>query len=548
MKRNVFFILALSFIMQTVMGYGSSIVVSQNEAYALAKRFVVNHTLPSYAFQVNENPVFLQDGENIAAYLFKVSPIGFVVVSANNLEQPIIAYSLQNNFALPESEEEATALTLIYGISRNDQKIQGNINKLITHIDEFEIGPFVQSLWGQVNCYDNNGNLVNVSNYYTPNHYAPGCVAISMATLMHHYEWPINGTGSHTYTDNWGSSTGTYSADFEETYYSWINMLDRYKNKPSTDWQREAVGMLVFQTAIALEMDFEYNGSTSNVNRIPASGKNYFRFSSMKRQFDSPVFWQLLDSNMVHEIPVVLAIKANNGYGHSIVCDGLRIEEDEPYYYHLNNGWWGSANGWYRIRDGHLGGGYDYITDGIFYFLPIPMLSTPIVSESSEVVTLNWQYAKTELTIDAYELQQKIDNGAWETITNDIQDTTYDVEVNLSQTYTFRVRAKVEGRWSTESWSTEEQMSYLAVNEIAELDKISFGPNPLNNHLQLKIPTMVSSPVKISIVTMEGKNVYTLNNNKYSTVLIDTHIWNPGVYLMIIKNEANNRVVKLVKK
>ena len=189
MKRNVFFILALSFIMQTIMSYGSSIVVSQSEAYALAKRFVVDHTLPSYAFQINENPVFLQDGENIAAYLFKVSPIGFVVVSANSPEQPIIAYSLQNNFALPGSEEEATALNFIYGIARNDQNKQEDINRSIKNIDQFEIGPFVQSIWGQVNCYDNNGNLVNVSNYYTPNHYAPGCVAISMATLMHHYEW-----------------------------------------------------------------------------------------------------------------------------------------------------------------------------------------------------------------------------------------------------------------------------------------------------------------------------------------------------------------------
>ncbi len=547
-KSSAIKILVVSLMIVPIMSFSTNILVDKTEAMSIAIRFVNDNALPSSSFlTVDSQLETLVENDSPFAHLITLHPQGYVAISAFNNVVPIVSFSFDENFPEKGTEERAIAVSLINGIAKSDRNKNPETGTR-TIAEKMEVGPFVQSLWGQVNCHDNNGNLVNVSNYYTPNNYAPGCVAISMATLLHHYEWPINGTGSHTYSDVWGSSKGTYTANFEETFYSWVNMLDRYKGKSSTDWQREAEGLLVYQTAVALEMDFEYNGSTSNVNRIPAAGKNYFRFSSMKRQFGTPVFWQLLDSNMMHEIPVILAIKADNGAGHSIVCDGLRIEEDGTFYYHLNNGWWGNANGWYRLREGSLGGGYDDITDGVFYFLPIPALSTPIVSESAEIVTLNWQYAKTEHTVDAYELQQKIDNDGWETITDDIQDTTFDVDVNLSQTYTFRVRAKVEGRWSTESWSTEEQMGYLAVDEITELDAISFGPNPVDDRLYLQFPGAVSSPVKMSIVTMEGKSVYASDNGKFTTEIVDTHTWNPGVYLMILENKTNRRVVKLLKK
>lgn len=531
-----------------ILGFSTTVLVDKTEALSLATRFVNDNALPSSSIvTVDSHLETLLDNSSGYAYLIPLNPQGYVVVSAFNRSVPVISFSFNENFPDKGTPERRIAVSMIKGIAKADRSKKPEAGTRTVE-EKTEVGPFVQSIWGQVNCHDNNGNLVNVSNYYTPDNYAPGCVAISMATLLHHYEWPINGTGSHTYTDNWGSSTGTYSADFEDTYYSWVNMLNRYNNKASTNWQREAEGLLVYQTAVALEMDFEHNGSTSNVNRIPAAGKNYFRFSSMKRQFGSAVFWQLLDSNMMHKIPVVLAIKADNGAGHSIVCDGLRIEEDGTFYYHLNNGWWGTANGWYRLREGSLGGGYDDITDGIFYFLPIPVLSTPIVSESAEIVTLNWQYAKTELTVDAYELQQKIDDGAWETVADDIQDTTFDVDVNPSQTYTFRVRAKVEGRWSTESWSTEVQMGYLAIHEFTELDKINIGPNPVGEVLHLSLPAAVSSPIKISIVTMEGQYVYTSYNNNSNSTVVNTDDWNPGVYLMILENKTDKRVVKLLKK
>jgi len=485
----------------------------------------------------------------IVAYIFNILPQGFIAISTSNISNPIIAYSFDYNFATDNSDEETIALGVIGDIGYNDLLVSktsvNNISSREINNTNFENGPFVMSLWGQVNCTNNNGSIVNVSNYYTPSHYAPGCVAVSMATLIHHYNWPVNGTGSHTYTDNYGSSTGTYSANFEETYYGWDNMLNRYKNKASTDYQREAEGLLVYQSAVALEMDFENNGSTSNVNRIPNAGDDYFRYSSVHRYEYSSVFWQMLDTNMITEIPVILSV-SGNGYGHSVVCDGIRIEEDSTFFYHLNMGWWGTTNGWYRIRDGFNAGGYSNITGGVFDFVPIPALSAPIVDETAEVVTLNWQYAPNCIA-DAYEVQQKVDGGSWITISDEIMDTTFDVNIVSSSNYAFRVRAQYKGKWSFSSWSEEEYMGYLGINDGENMNMVSYGPNPTNDIFNIYIPDNYSS-IDMDIYNSFGIKIQSLKKqSSVNKISISTNNWNSGIYFIRLSDGNNNKVISIIK-
>lgn len=525
--------------------------LTQEEAYNHAQTWVDSKNNTEFDLMVNqEKYIAITNEDVIVAYLFEVLPQGFITISSSNIKNPVIAYSFNHNFIGENSKDKIVAHGLIRHIGYGDF-INSNSGHLKTFgkkmsITTFEIGPFVMSLWGQVNCHDNNGTLINVSNYYTPNHYAPGCVAVSMATLIHHYSWPITGIGSHTYSDNWGSSRGTYSADFENTYYSWNNMLTRYKNKASTDYQREAEGLLVYQSAIALDMDFEYNGSTSNVVRIPNAGDNYFRFSSVHRYEYSSVFWQLLDTNMFAEIPVILSV-AGNGYGHSVICDGIRIESDSTYFYHLNMGWWGSTNGWYRIRDGFNAGGYSSVTGGVFNFVPIPELLSPVIDETAEIATLNWQYAPTCIA-DAYEVQQKIDAGNWETITDELSDTTIAVAINPSSTYIFRVRAKHKGSWSFSSWSEEKQMGYLGMNDGDYMEDIAFGPNPTNDIFNIYFPDNYS-PIDIDIYNSIGIKIQSLNKQEnINETTISTTNWISGMYTIRLSDGENNRVISIIKK
>lgn len=528
-------------------------IITKDDAFKFAQTWVDNKNEAEFKSSVNyENSKIISNNSIAVAYYFEISPTGFIFISSssnNGNENPVIAYSLNNDFKSGINEEEKMAFDLIRNIGNNDllnsKSVSNNSFDRNISQTEFENGPFIQSLWGQVNCTDNNGNLVNVSNYYTPNYYAPGCVAISMATLMHHYNWPINGTGSETYTDNYGSSKGTYSANFEETYYVWENMLNRYKNKVSTDYQRESEGLLVYQTAIALNMDFEYNGSTSNVNKIPKAGDDFFRFSSVHRYEYSSAFWQLLDTNIIAEIPVILSV-SGNGYGHSIVCDGIRIESDSTYYYHLNMGWWGSSNGWYRIRDNFNAGGYSSITGGVFNFVPIPSLSTPVVDETDEIVTLNWEYPSNFIA-DAFEIQQKINEESWTTLSNEILDTTFDVIIDPYANYTFRVRAKYKGKWNFSSWSNEVQMEYLGIDDVSWLDDISFGPNPIKNTFTIYFKDNYPS-VNINIYNSLGANIQSIKKDEFveKTTLSATD-WVSGIYFISISDGDKRRVISVIK-
>lgn len=520
-------------------------VNSNDIAINTANSFIKSNAKGSQEFKIVETFVVGNKNKN-SVVVFNMSPIGFIVVSDNGVS--ILAFSFSNNIPDNQSEDWILFENMILGINSNQStKIQTE-NIVLKHNKSFEIGPFVQSLWGQVNCKDKNGNTVNVTNYYTPNNYAVGCVAISMSTLMQHYNWPVNGVSSNTFSDNYGSSKGTYSADFENTEYPWDDMLNRYNNKVSTLPEREAAGLLAFHSAVALEMDFEYNGSTSNVNRIPNAGRDYFRYSSQNRYPSSSVFWPLLDSNMMHEIPVVLAI-AGNGYGHSVICDGIRIEEDSTFYYHLNMGWWGSANGWYKLKEDWNAGGYSQVTGGVFNFLPIPSLEIPYFEENNDSVTIKWVYPETP-NFSVFELQKSINGGHWETISDSLTQNEKVVFVSPDEDNKFRVKAKNNDLWATDSWSNTEMAIWdnTSINEYSNEIHFTIMPNPLDNILTI-YPTKDNTKAQIQIFDLYGRRIFDIfdfhNINKLS---LDVSHLKSGIYILKYKTANSIGSVKFIKK
>ncbi|RLD53020.1 MAG: hypothetical protein DRJ05_16905, partial [Bacteroidetes bacterium] len=350
--------------------------LSNEKAFSAANDFLLKANAQNLMFNKidKDNTIEIKNGQELTARVFLLQPVGYIVVSSYGENSAVIGYSLEEDFPNENELAQHPLLAIIEGIneSRKHEDATKEHEEVKSGKGEF-YGPWLNTLWGQVNCHDNNGNLINVTNLYTPNNYAPGCVAISMATMLHYYKWPIWGEGNHAYTDNSGSSTGYYTANFGGTYYDWENMRNKYRNQSSTMVEREAAGELAFQCAVALEMDFEYNGSTSNVNWIPGCGDDYFRFHSFYKQESSSIFWGRLDKNMMEANPVILSISGSGNIGHSVVCDGLNIDGDD-YFYHLNMGWWGVGNGWFTIRDDFNAGGYTTINGGVLDFIPIPIM------------------------------------------------------------------------------------------------------------------------------------------------------------------------------
>jgi len=158
-----------------------------------------------------------------------------------------------------------------------------------------------------------------------------GCTATAMTQIMAYYKYPDHGIGSKCYTH---SRYGTLCADFENTVFDWNNMTQ-------ADYQ-----LLSFQVAIAMEMDF-CGHRVGSIPRSPAYGKvleDYYGYHVHKGSKELYYLTNELDN----ERPAYVAIPGDPG--HAVVVDGY----DSDGYFHINFGWEGRFNGYYRFNSGEL--------------------------------------------------------------------------------------------------------------------------------------------------------------------------------------------------
>ncbi|MBQ2607591.1 MAG: C10 family peptidase, partial [Paludibacteraceae bacterium] len=133
------------------------------------------------------------------------------------------------------------------------------------------VGPLIKTTWDQDAPYNNLCPGTGSNKAYT------GCVATAMAQVMNYWQWPVKGTGSHSYqpldpnSDTGATSKryGTQSANFGNTTYDWANMKNSYSGS-YTDAEATAVATLMFHCGVATEMmygnDADGGSGTYTVN------------------------------------------------------------------------------------------------------------------------------------------------------------------------------------------------------------------------------------------------------------------------------------------
>lgn len=452
--------------------------ISKNELLDLSKTIIEQQNLDTNISTIPKYVTELKTNDSIYAYVVNLEPKGFIVFSPSKKLTPIICFSTESNFNYSKSKDNTLLYLIETDMKSNLKAITKNLNKkakqiLIKNTNSWErlkttkfiqnkttsliqYGPLFTSVWGGVNCYDNNGNLINVGNYYTPNNYSPGCVATTLAMILHYYNWPKTGVGTHTNYDTSGSSQTSWTANFGGATYDYDNMLDEYMDKPSTLIEQQAMGYISFHAATALDMDYESSGSTSNINRIPSAGSSYFRFSGHHQYSSWANFWSRMHENIENGHPVPIAIDAINGSGHAPAVDGYRYNMGDPeteYYYHLNMGWYGTNNAWYRLQNSFNAGGYTSISAAVFDLLPVPAFTENEIITTNKTFNLNWE-TSDNLNWEAFELQESTDGGTtYITIDNALTTTNYTRTVTSGGSYKYRVRSKSDGAYYANSYS-----------------------------------------------------------------------------------------------
>ncbi|MBQ9356058.1 MAG: C10 family peptidase [Prevotella sp.] len=173
---------------------------------------------------------------------------GFAVVSADDLAPEVLGVSMK-----PYSEGRNANfqwwLRAMNDVIANAVARQTPLHAIApnTNLYPAEVEPMVTTEWDQDTPYDGMCPI-----YSGSTHCLTGCVATALAQILNYHRTPVHGYGQHTVY--YGGQAVT--ANFEEDYYDWDNMLDRYVAGNYNDTQAQAVALLMRDCGVAANMDY----------------------------------------------------------------------------------------------------------------------------------------------------------------------------------------------------------------------------------------------------------------------------------------------------
>lgn len=312
-------------------------------------------------------------------YVYNFGNSGFVIVSADDRFRPIVGYSNEGPFDVenpsPEAmyylgkiaEARANSDAVLFDNTADEWRSVLTSGKLISRNRGRGVDILCATRWNQNSPY----NLYSPAATGGPGDrcYA-GCVATAMSQVMKYWDHPLQGSGSHSY---YCQGYGTQTANFGNTTYDWDNMPNRLSGASQTEI--EAVALLMYHCAVAVEMMFSPSGSGAYSWDVPDAIKQYFSYSThatiLGRDDYSLVSWQ----NMLKEQfdlgwPVYYSGYSDSG-GHAFVCDGY----DDDDLFHFNWGWGGNSDGWFVIDEIDYAGWaqaiFNYVPSDVYDYMPL---------------------------------------------------------------------------------------------------------------------------------------------------------------------------------
>ena len=294
---------------------------------------------------------------------------GFVIVAADDCATPILGYSDKGAFDMdnipPQMQFYLQGFVeqIQYGIEHHliaDANVtqQWSAVRSIGHLSfnraTTAVQPLLTDTWDQ-GCYYNSLCPEDPDGYC--GHVVTGCVATSMAQIMHYWGYPSTGTGSHTYTP---SGYPTQTANFGATTYQWANMPNNLSSSSSST-QINAVATLMWHCGVAVEMMYGADGSGAYSEDVATALVNYFGYSNQltgvyKSNYSNTVWLNMIKSSLDLGRPVHYSGNDGSGQsGHAFVCDGY----DSNNLLHFNWGWSGSYNNYFAV-DALTPSGYNF--------------------------------------------------------------------------------------------------------------------------------------------------------------------------------------------
>ena len=333
-------------------------------------------------------------GETVA-YVYQLSPQGFIIVSVDTDLPPVVGYSFTNDFLLEDVDSQgylfvqtdmsnrlaAREITPVEILTANRENWNAYLNE-----DDSAFMSRDRAVYPPEG-YSSTGGWVDLQwdQGYPWNAYCPmddvnggravsGCVATALSMILAYHEYI--GDASYSNNDDYASNyEGFYCLidnDFEENDFPDFPTLNTYL----VDVQEYFAGVdpmnnhvlatLNFAAGVAVRMKYSNVASGSYVywsghNDSREAFLNKFGYdTAVGMSGSSPQFYSELQDDMMNGRPAMFGILGGTD-GHAIIGDGYNTGDGT---YHLNMGWGGYDNGWYSLPYG-MPAGYNVIDNAI---------------------------------------------------------------------------------------------------------------------------------------------------------------------------------------
>lgn len=541
------------------------ITKSQQVSMNIAQRVAVNYiSAKADAKEITLNlSKVITHSQDTLFYIFNSTHSGFVIVAGDYRVEPILAFSTENSILIDSNNHALIEWLQMYENAIIDIKSNSSAHKEIrwskilngeTGMEKIKgVAPLVSTKWNQGVGY----------NYYCPYFQgAPaddrcytGCVATAMAQVMNYYNFPVKGTGSHSYYHPYYVNI---SANFDTTYYGWSSMTNSVN--PSS---KESIATLMFHCGVAVDMDYGISGSGANTALASSGLVNYFGYHPSieyykKSQFFSNEQWVImLTDNLDLHRPIIYSGSGSQG-GHAFVMDGYQ----DTNYFHINWGWGGASDGYYSLNNlltfnSNQGAIVNIFPKNGDYCTGQRVLNynQGIVSDQSDYsyyrqnTHCDWlieptNASKLQLIFNYFHTQA---NKDFVTVYDGTTTSSPVLGAFSGQTIppiliansgkmliTFTSDSAVQDQ----GWEAEYTAITLGLIEIPE-NEFKVFPNPAENYLIIESSKELSENNRIEIMNLSGKIIYenSFDSSDKSENRIDISNFATGLYLIRTSNE-----------
>mgnify|MGYP002620302504 CR=1 FL=1 len=286
-----------------------------------------------------------EQADRRSCYVFNVSGGGYVIVAGSERAEQILGYSDTGSIDWQHIPNNMRAWLQGYAdemewLEQQATEPGPDQPQPASEAAKSAIVPLTSEMWNQGSPYNLQCPKID------DNYCVAGCAATAMAIVMDYHQWPQSDcTTISAYTPN--STIGELAA-LPPVTFDWANMLDTYGAADGEE-QQQAVATLMRYCGQSIHMNYGTSSSSANSDWYRNAFVNYFSYDQdLKQAFRSAYTiseWDdLIYSELQQQRPVIYCGQSSGG-GHAFVCDGY----DGLGLYHINWGWGGSSNGYFRL-------------------------------------------------------------------------------------------------------------------------------------------------------------------------------------------------------